>query len=203
MRSSSLVFLFLPAPSGFGANLRDRWPRSQLAATRVTETILSSSQAPRRPEPHEQSLTQCRSQPEKEKLSDANDQLSQDENPGSQIDDEQISNRGEIAPATLIRGVRIPARPRAPGPEDCCMSGCARCVYDLYSEDLQEYQANLEEARSQLTALSLTRAEWDETLLGQYPDASTDSKPSGKSRLEPDIDPSIKAFLALEQSLKK
>ena len=32
----------------------------------------------------------------------------------------------------IVRGVEIPARPPAPESDECCMSGCARCVYDLY-----------------------------------------------------------------------
>lgn len=32
----------------------------------------------------------------------------------------------------IVRGVEIPIRPPPPESDECCMSGCARCVYDLY-----------------------------------------------------------------------
>lgn len=36
-----------------------------------------------------------------------------------------------------------PQPPAAPGPDDCCHSGCAWCVLDLYYEDLERYRAAL------------------------------------------------------------
>ena len=45
-------------------------------------------------------------------------------------------------------GVTPPADPRPvppapPDPEDCCRSGCAVCVFDLYNEALERYEAAL------------------------------------------------------------
>lgn len=36
-----------------------------------------------------------------------------------------------------------PQPPVAPGPDDCCHSGCTWCVLDLYYEDLERYRAAL------------------------------------------------------------
>jgi hypothetical protein len=36
-----------------------------------------------------------------------------------------------------------PRRPPEPDAADCCGEGCARCVYDLYEEALERYQAEL------------------------------------------------------------
>jgi hypothetical protein len=36
-----------------------------------------------------------------------------------------------------------PQPPAEPGPHDCCHSGCAWCVYDLYYEDLERYRSAL------------------------------------------------------------
>ncbi|TWG89511.1 oxidoreductase family protein [Luteimonas sp. J16] len=36
-----------------------------------------------------------------------------------------------------------PVPPEPPLPGDCCDSGCDRCVYDLYSEALQDYRERL------------------------------------------------------------
>jgi Oxidoreductase-like protein, N-terminal len=46
--------------------------------------------------------------------------------------------------------VNTPADPRPvppvpPDPEDCCRSGCAVCVFDLYNEALERYEAALAE----------------------------------------------------------
>lgn len=34
---------------------------------------------------------------------------------------------------------KIPPPPEKPLPGDCCGSGCVRCVWDVYYEELEEY----------------------------------------------------------------
>lgn len=34
-----------------------------------------------------------------------------------------------------------PVAPEKPLPSDCCESGCERCVFDLYAEEMHEYEA--------------------------------------------------------------
>lgn len=36
-----------------------------------------------------------------------------------------------------------PRPPEPPLPSDCCDSGCAVCVHDLYAEELADYRARL------------------------------------------------------------
>lgn len=36
-----------------------------------------------------------------------------------------------------------PQPPEAPGPNECCESGCPLCVLDLYAEELQRYRVAL------------------------------------------------------------
>jgi hypothetical protein len=36
-----------------------------------------------------------------------------------------------------------PQPPERPAPEDCCGSGCDRCVLDLYEDALDRYRAEL------------------------------------------------------------
>jgi hypothetical protein len=36
-----------------------------------------------------------------------------------------------------------PVPPPPPEPDDCCHSGCAVCVFDLYNEALERYEAQL------------------------------------------------------------
>ena len=41
-----------------------------------------------------------------------------------------------------------PQPPEAPLPSDCCDSGCAVCVHDTYSEELQYYREQLKAWRA-------------------------------------------------------
>jgi hypothetical protein len=43
---------------------------------------------------------------------------------------------------------------------DCCMSGCAICVYDLYDEALDEYKKAVNTLRTSLTALRIPEEQW-------------------------------------------
>jgi hypothetical protein len=37
-----------------------------------------------------------------------------------------------------------PQLPLRPSDEDCCKGGCERCVFDLYDDALERYEADLE-----------------------------------------------------------
>ncbi|KAK3118024.1 hypothetical protein LTR53_000061 [Teratosphaeriaceae sp. CCFEE 6253] len=47
----------------------------------------------------------------------------------------------------LVAGVLVPPKPEEP--ENCCMSGCANCVWDLFRDDMEEWAAKTVEARAQ------------------------------------------------------
>ncbi|KAF3926136.1 hypothetical protein ABW21_db0200873 [Orbilia brochopaga] len=54
----------------------------------------------------------------------------------------------------IIAGIRVPPKPQEP--DNCCMSGCVNCVWDVFREDLE----NWAEAQSQAQqALQLQRHE--------------------------------------------
>ncbi|MGM0589180.1 MAG: oxidoreductase-like domain-containing protein [Bacteroidota bacterium] len=40
---------------------------------------------------------------------------------------------------------KAPRKPIKPLPSDCCGTGCDRCVYAIYHDQLKDYQAWLEE----------------------------------------------------------
>ncbi|GAA5993602.1 hypothetical protein JCM10908_000136 [Rhodotorula pacifica] len=62
-----------------------------------------------------------------------------------------------LAQETVFRGVKVPKKPPPPAEGECCMSGCATCVYDLYLDDLEHFHSQAREARSKI--LDLLRAE--------------------------------------------
>lgn len=45
----------------------------------------------------------------------------------------------------MIAGVLVPPRPEEP--DNCCMSGCVNCVWDVYRDDLEEWAAKNAEVR--------------------------------------------------------
>lgn len=47
-----------------------------------------------------------------------------------------------------VAGIMVPPRPLEP--ENCCMSGCVNCVWDLYRDDIEEWVAKSAEARAKL-----------------------------------------------------
>lgn len=40
----------------------------------------------------------------------------------------------------------LPPKPEPPNPQDCCESGCTRCVYTVYDEELQRWKDAVKQA---------------------------------------------------------
>ncbi|TPG50124.1 hypothetical protein EAH75_01085 [Rhodanobacter glycinis] len=59
------------------------------------------------------------------------------------------ADRNAVSPTDPASPVHNPAddppprHPAEPGAADCCGEGCVRCVYDLYEDALERYQAEL------------------------------------------------------------
>ncbi|CAO1632189.1 unnamed protein product [Sympodiomycopsis kandeliae] len=200
----------------YGINLGDRWPRSlEAASAPVTpsadasfDTLAQSPAGTSMSTPQGTESTPLRRE------STPAEESSRSETPLGAIEDDtqlrQVEQSSEKK-AHTIRGVAIPMKPSPPGSEDCCMSGCARCVYDLYKEDLEDYQEVLTVVRNKLlNELGVKEEEWDADLLGKYP--SSNSKDTGSTTRSADeevdaviagLDPTMKAFLEMERKLKK
>jgi hypothetical protein len=85
----------------------------------------------------------------------------------------------------------IPEEPIPPSDEECCMSGCAICVYDLYEESLEAYRESIVALRLSLSALSIPDSEW--------PDRVRTNTPTAKKKQEVILD----AFEEMERQLKE
>lgn len=90
-----------------------------------------------------------------------------------------------------IAGFVIPEEPVPPSDEECCMSGCAICVYDLYEESLEAYKESIVALRSSLSALSIPDSEW--------PDRVRTNTPAVEKRHEVILN----AFEEMERQLKE
>jgi predicted nucleic acid-binding Zn-ribbon protein len=111
--------------------------------------------------------------------------------------------RPSPAPETIriVEGIKVPPRPEEP--DNCCMSyvpftielmlrGCLHCVWDLYREDIEDWQNSRRRAREALKARGKSVPIW----LGGM---------AGETEVDPlvDVDPGLRAFMELEKMLKE
>ncbi|KAG0163992.1 hypothetical protein DFQ28_011098 [Apophysomyces sp. BC1034] len=88
----------------------------------------------------------------------------------------------------LGEAIKLPEKPEAP--DNCCMSGCVHCVWDLYQEEMEEYQA-------QKTAL---RQRFEKA--GQPVPKQLVLRKSAAEQVQEEMDPGMRAFLAMEKQMK-
>ncbi|OWM66415.1 hypothetical protein CDL15_Pgr013632 [Punica granatum] len=62
---------------------------------------------------------------------------------------EEAGNKGDggAEDAATADAVTLPPPPERPLPGDCCGSGCVRCVWDVYHEELQAYETLLDKVK--------------------------------------------------------
>ncbi|KAK9387849.1 oxidoreductase-like protein [Lipomyces mesembrius] len=110
-----------------------------------------------------------------------------------------------------ILGIKVPPRPGEP--DNCCMSGCVNCVWELYREDFEDWQQRKRKAKKAL--INAGRFDlWPEDF-GPNPrdKAAAESKRSSRMEEELDkqededpwkgIDVGIRVFIETERRLKK
>lgn len=52
-------------------------------------------------------------------------------------EDRQSSSRMLIGESKIIGGINVPDKPNEP--DNCCMSGCINCVWELFDEDIKDW----------------------------------------------------------------
>ncbi|OCF45781.1 hypothetical protein I317_00269 [Kwoniella heveanensis CBS 569] len=118
-------------------------------------------------------------------------------------------NQGVRTKEIAVQGVMVPPKPIPPGEEDCCMSGCVHCVYTIYADDLETYSDAIVRARTALSEAGIPQDQWplqDELVtLDDTDDVQAKNKIviEETKKVESGMDPSLSAFLALENKLKK
>ncbi|KNZ73272.1 hypothetical protein J132_08041 [Termitomyces sp. J132] len=93
----------------------------------------------------------------------------------------------------IFHGFEIPKEPRPPQDDECCMSNCAVCVYDLYEESLNEYRKSIADLRTTLSTRNIPEEEWPQNVR-----SATTLTTSGDRKKAV-----LNAFEELEQALAK
>ncbi|GAA5849576.1 hypothetical protein JCM9279_007276 [Rhodotorula babjevae] len=60
------------------------------------------------------------------------------------------ASTGKGRRSRTVLGVELPDKPAPPEADECCMSGCATCVYDLYLDDVEHFHARALEQRGRV-----------------------------------------------------
>ncbi|KAH7904988.1 hypothetical protein BJ138DRAFT_1018336 [Hygrophoropsis aurantiaca] len=118
----------------------------------------------------------------------------------SQPADQQLlathSSDSSLFKGTTFAGFIIPEEPKPPADDECCMSGCAICVYDLYEDSLTAYKDSIMSLRSSLVALGIPEQDWP-------PKIRRSSKESSAKSSEPKANISLSAFEEMERKLRE
>ncbi|KAH7157387.1 oxidoreductase-like protein [Dactylonectria estremocensis] len=71
---------------------------------------------------------------------------------------EEIASRlaTRTSQSTVIAGVRVPPKPEEP--DNCCMSGCVNCVWELFREEMEEWAVKNTQAQRALANASAASA---------------------------------------------
>jgi hypothetical protein len=107
--------------------------------------------------------------------------------------------------STSVGGIMIPPRPDEP--DNCCMSGCVHCVWDLYREDMEEWAGKVKDAEAQM-AKAATESSAEAKLKAAAPGEPSKVEEAAKSQDVWDegnfqgVPLGIREFMKLEKQLK-
>ncbi|THH07512.1 hypothetical protein EW146_g9297 [Bondarzewia mesenterica] len=71
-----------------------------------------------------------------------------------------LPSPGSPAASETFMGLVIPQEPKPPESDECCMSGCAICVYDLYQESMESYMKSLDKFCASLISMHIPESQW-------------------------------------------
>ncbi|CCK67860.1 Dpc25p KNAG_0A01710 [Huiozyma naganishii CBS 8797] len=78
-------------------------------------------------------------------------------------DPPRATSRMEGLGERVIAGVSVPGRPREP--DNCCMSGCTHCVWEIFSDDVKYWRSRRREAAKRISSTQDTwPRDWDPPL---------------------------------------
>ncbi|TBU31369.1 hypothetical protein BD311DRAFT_656785 [Dichomitus squalens] len=113
---------------------------------------------------------------------------------------QQASSRTDTGAGTntrrIFRGFFVPEPPKPPADDECCMSGCAVCVYDLYDEARQDYIQAIDTLRAELSKQGVEKSEWPADIRGDVRDSDPTPAPRSSASV------TLSAFEQLELALK-
>ncbi|KAF9558583.1 hypothetical protein CPC08DRAFT_638827 [Agrocybe pediades] len=98
----------------------------------------------------------------------------------------------------MFRGFEVPEEPKPPADDECCMSGCAVCVYDLYEESMEAYRDALSKLKTSLSALNIPETEWPATIRPKDLNTQTNSKAAEQEIRKSTV---LSAFEEMERAL--
>ncbi|KAG2173812.1 hypothetical protein INT43_005232 [Umbelopsis isabellina] len=98
----------------------------------------------------------------------------------------------ELEPVSFVEvngeRIAIPERPKTP--DNCCMSGCVHCVWDIYQEDMEYYREKKKALRKKMIAAN------------EIIPPELQPKFNAGGDATDDLDPGMKAFLEMEKKLQ-
>lgn len=117
-----------------------------------------------------------------------------------------------------IAGVLVPPRPEEP--DNCCMSGCVNCVWDMYRDEMEEWAEKSAQARAAMqaqrqegkgtgsmvageTSPSHVATSMDDDGGGSETNWNTGLDDADKDKLFDDIPVGIREFMRTEKKLKQ
>ncbi|PPQ63640.1 hypothetical protein CVT24_004414 [Panaeolus cyanescens] len=100
----------------------------------------------------------------------------------------------KVKDVELFHGLEIPKEPIPPTDEECCMSGCAVCVYDLHEEAVDAYRSAVSSIITKLTTMNIPNTEWPAELRKH-------NKPAAAQPVESRKEVVLSAFEEMERAL--
>ncbi|ORZ20744.1 oxidoreductase-like protein [Absidia repens] len=116
----------------------------------------------------------------------------------------EISNEDSVTSRqsqfVWLQNEKIPLPEKPPPPENCCMSGCAYCVYDIYQEDMESYKHDMSALRQRFANADQDLPEALQTKKKTSPQSNSGTENDDDDD-DDDMDPTMKAFLEMEKKL--